>query len=187
MQSKRQTQAIDVFMMRKASPEEDRVAVAELCSVYHGVCHGHSYLSTDCGIKVNAKIFHDSSVASKVSCARTKSEALVQNVLAPYSQERLVSELKQTPLFSVGSDASNSDGTKVYPYTVQYFHEQEGVKYGLLELYEDPNETSRAFYEQIVDITESCGLSVCKISSYGADNASVNTRTTREGPFGLFT
>lgn len=66
--NKRQNRAIATFMTKKGSPEEDRVAAAELTSVYHGVLHGHSYLSTDCGIKVNTKIFHDSSIASKVSC-----------------------------------------------------------------------------------------------------------------------
>lgn len=174
VQSKRNSRAIDVFMLKKGSPEEDKVAAAELCSVYHGVRHGHSYLPTDCGVKLNALIFKDSSLAPKVSCGRTKSEALVENVLAPYSQERLVAELKKTPFFSVSSDASNSGSTKVYPYTVQYFHEEEGVKYGLLDFYEDANETSRAIYDQMVSITESCGLGVSKISSYGADNASVN-------------
>lgn len=84
----------------------------------------------------------------------------MQNVLAPYSHEHLVSELKPTSFFSVCSDASNSGRAKLYPYTVQYFHEEEGVKYGLLDFYEDPNETSRAIYEQILDITEACGLSV---------------------------
>uniref|UniRef100_A0A8C2HMQ0 Uncharacterized protein n=1 Tax=Cyprinus carpio TaxID=7962 RepID=A0A8C2HMQ0_CYPCA len=172
--SKRKNLAIATFMTKKGLPADDRIAVAELSSVYHGVLHGHSYLSTDCGNKVSAKIFHDSSIATKMSCGRTKSEALVQNVLAPYSQERLATELKHTPYFSVCSDASNSGSAKLYPYTVQYFHEDEGVKYGLLEFYEDPHETSRAIYEQILDITETNGLCASQISAYGADNASVN-------------
>ena len=71
---------VSSFNYKKASPEEDKIAAAELCSVYHGVKHGHSYLSTDCGNKVSAKIFNDSSIATKMSCGRTKSEALVQNV-----------------------------------------------------------------------------------------------------------
>uniref|UniRef100_A0A8C1TIM3 Uncharacterized protein n=1 Tax=Cyprinus carpio TaxID=7962 RepID=A0A8C1TIM3_CYPCA len=161
-------------MTKKGLPGEDRTALVEHSIVYHRVLHGHSYLSTDCGNKLSAKIFHDSSIATKMSCGRTKSEALVQNVLAPYSQERLATELKHTPYFSVCSDASNSGSAKLYPYTVQYFHEDEGVKYGLLEFYEDPHETSRAIYEQILHITEINGLCASQISAYGADNASVN-------------
>jgi hypothetical protein len=85
LSNKQKHAAIATFMTKKASPEEDKIAAAELCSVYHGVKHGHSYLSTDCGNKVSAKIFNDSSIATKMSCGRTKSEALVQNVLTARS------------------------------------------------------------------------------------------------------
>ena len=156
--NKQKQAAIATFMTKKGSPEEDKIAVAELTSVYHGVKHGHSYLSTDCGNKVSAKIFNDSTIATKMSCGRTKSEALGQNVSAPYSQEHLVTELQDAPYFSVCSDASNSGNAKLYPYTVQYFHTEEGVKYGLLEFYKDPHETSSAIYEQTVDITEKSQL-----------------------------
>ncbi|KAL7870428.1 hypothetical protein SRHO_G00079250 [Serrasalmus rhombeus] len=50
MQITRQTSAISSFMIKKDSAE-DKIAVAELTSTYHGVRHGHSYLSTDCGNK----------------------------------------------------------------------------------------------------------------------------------------
>ena len=72
------------------------------------------------------------------------------------------------------SGASNSGNAKLYPCTVQYFHGEQGVQYGLLEFYEDPHETSRAIYEQIVDITEKNALRVNQISAYGADKAFVN-------------
>lgn len=172
--NKQKQAAITTFMTRKGSPEEDKIAVAELTSIYHGVKHGHSYLSTDCGNKGSAKIFNDSTIASKMSCGRTKSEALVQNVLAPYTQEQLATQLQVAPYFSVCSDASNSGNSKLYTYTVQYFHVEEGIKYGLLEFYEDPHETSSAIYEKIVNITEENGLCLSQVSAYGADNASVN-------------
>lgn len=84
VQVTRQTKAISSFMITKSSA--DKVTVTELTATYHGVRHGHSYLSTDCGNKVGAKIFSDSDIATKMSCGRTKSEALVENVLAPFSQ-----------------------------------------------------------------------------------------------------
>jgi len=46
--------------------------------------------------------------------------------------------------------------------------------YGLLDFYDDSNESSEAIFKQIVPITENNGLSVSQISAYGADNASVN-------------
>ncbi|ROK35767.1 hypothetical protein DPX16_17510 [Anabarilius grahami] len=111
---------------------------------------------------------------TKMSCGRTKSEALVENVLAPFSQQRLAAELQKALYFAVCSDASNSGHTKLFPYTVQYFCASEGVKYGLLDFYDDSNESSEAIFKQIVSITENNGLSVSQISAYGADNASVN-------------
>lgn len=143
--------------------------MAELITTYHGVRHGH--LSTDCGNKVSAKIFSDSDIATKMSCGRTKSEAFVKNVVAPFSQERLSAELKKAHYFAVCSDASNSGHTKEFPYTVQYFSASDGVKYGLLDFYEDSDESSDAIFKQIVSITETNGLSVNQISAY---NASVN-------------
>ena len=172
METSRQTKAISSFMVTKSS--QDKVTVAELASTYHSVRHGHSYLSTDCANKLNAKIFNDSEIATKMSCGRTKTEALVENVLAPFSQQRLTADLEKSQYFSVCSDASNSGHTKVFPYTVQYFSPSEGVKYGLLDFYEDSDETSDAIFKQIVSITEHNGLSLDKISAYGADNASVN-------------
>lgn len=51
-------------------------------------------------------------MATKVRCGRTKSEALVKNVLLPYAKEKLLSELKQNVPFSLGSDASNKGNKK---------------------------------------------------------------------------
>lgn len=42
--------------------------------------HGHSYLSTDSGNIVSAKMFSDPDIATKMCCGRTKSETLVENV-----------------------------------------------------------------------------------------------------------
>lgn len=79
VQVTRQTKAISSFMITKT---QDKITVADLTATYHGVRHGHSilYLSTDCGNKVSAKISSDSDIATKMSCGRTKSEALVENV-----------------------------------------------------------------------------------------------------------
>ncbi|XP_056139652.1 F-box only protein 40 [Lampris incognitus] len=74
----------------------------------------------------------------------------------------------------MSSDASNSGNIKLFPYTVQYFKETEGVQYGLLDFYEDADGTSGAVYQQIVDVTERNGLSTRQISACGVDKASVN-------------
>lgn len=53
-------------------PENLKVAAAELAQIYHGLNHHHSYLSIECGIKLNTELFKDSAVCAKFSCGRTK-------------------------------------------------------------------------------------------------------------------
>lgn len=61
----------------------------------------------------------------------------MQNVLAPYSQERLISELKQRPFFSVSSDSSSSEfvglADSFFEKDVQYleadFHFDDPIMY----------------------------------------------------------
>lgn len=113
-------------------------------------------------------------LVTQIQSGRTKSEASVENVLAPFRQQRLAEELKRAHYFAVCCDASNSGHAKLFPYTVQYFSASEGVKYGLLEFYDDPDESSEAIFKQILTITESNGLSINQISACGADNASVD-------------
>lgn len=93
------------------SPNELNVAVAELAQVYHGVCHHHSYISIDCGVKLNCKLYSEISIAKKVKCEKTKAESLVENILAPQSLELVLKEISVTNgsqlFFSIATDASN--------------------------------------------------------------------------------
>ena len=60
---------------------------------FHTVKHHYSYKSDDCTSTLMAKIliFPDSSTAKRYSCARTKIEATVNNVLAPVSVQYVLS------------------------------------------------------------------------------------------------
>lgn len=71
-----------------------KVAATELALKFHGVKHHHSYNSQDYGNKLYPCVFNDSSVTEKVSCAQTKSEALVTRVLLSFPQEKLLNDLK---------------------------------------------------------------------------------------------
>ena len=46
---------------------DDSVAVSEASYVYHAVKHGISYNSTDCLVKLNGTLFHDSSTVKKIN------------------------------------------------------------------------------------------------------------------------
>ena len=64
---------------------EDDVAVMELTFIYDGKKFHPSFLSMECGNKVNAAIFLGSQISKKMKLGRTKIDSIVQNVLAPYA------------------------------------------------------------------------------------------------------
>lgn len=109
-----------------------------------------------------------------MTCGRTKSAAITRSVLGPFSQEKVVSDLKRVDYFAVSSDASNVGNIKTFPYAVQYFNEKHGICRKLLDFYEDSEETSLDIFQCLQKITAACDLKMSQISAYSADNASVN-------------
>ena len=172
--SQKQSKAISTFFVKKNTIEENQVVLSELVSTYHGVVHHHSYASQDCGNKLLSKLCPDSSIAAKLSCGRTKATSYVENILGPKAQEVCVAALKSAIFFGVGSDASNHTNKKLFPITVRYFLRDDGVKDHLLDFYKDNDETSKAIAGKVKEIIEENGLSLQSVSSYSADNASVN-------------
>ena len=79
-----------------------------------------------------------------------------------------------TPFFSVASDASNHGTTKLFPLSLRYWTPDLGLKSKVLDFYEDSDETSATIHQQITSKLKENGLELDMISSYSADNASVN-------------
>lgn len=168
------SQSISNFFTKKSSKEEDNVSAIEATSVYHGIKHHHSFNSQDCTNKLFSTLFPDSSLAKKVSCGRTKCTSVCESILAPAAQEILVNEIKEAKYFSVGIDASNKGNIKMFPVVVQYFHKEDGLKQGLLDFYRDPQEKSSDIKEQLCRVLRENDLDINNVSSFAADNASVN-------------
>ena len=171
---RRQNQTMTTFLVPKHTSEEDAVIRAEVASVYHSVKHGQSYNSLDCQMKLNHSLFSDSKIAAKISCGRTKATSICQNVLGPFSQDVVREELNKAFYFSVSSDSSNRGNIKTFPYAVQYFDVEHGIRQRLLDFYEDSKETHEAIFCAVKNITEANGFHLNQISAYSADNAPVN-------------
>jgi hypothetical protein len=165
--------AINNFLITKNSTEEENVTIAEVSFVYHSIRHHHSYLSSECGMKLVHKLFPDSNICKKVHCARTKSEAIAEYVLSPFSIENHLQNLSDKK-FSIATDASNKGNIKLFPVCIQYFSISEGIKNFVIDFYEDSNESSFNIYSNIKKIMISHNLKFENIISYAADNASVN-------------
>jgi hypothetical protein len=165
--------AMSMFVRSVNNKDEEKISIAELCLTYHGLNHHHSYLSSECGIKLSQQVFSDSAICKKVHCARTKLSSIVENILYPKSVALHLSKLGDKR-FSISTDASNKGNIKLYPIAIQYFTKEKGITNFVLNFYEDPNETSFAIYKNLKESLEKNNLQIKNIIAFGADNASVN-------------
>ena len=58
--------------------------------------------------------------------ARSKSEAIINSVLAPESEKLIKEDLKNISHVDVQTDASNHDAIKFFPTCIQYFYYKNG-------------------------------------------------------------
>ena len=174
VQSATQSKLLTNFFVQKNTSEENKVIAAEVASVFHYTQHHHSYLSMDCSLKLARKCFPDSKIAAKISCGKTKCEAIVCNVLAPHSVELIQKNLNDS-FFSISSDASNKKNQKLFPLCIQYYStDVGGICSRVLDFYEDSNETSDAIADRIRSILKENNLDIQRVTAYTADNAAVN-------------
>jgi len=123
------------------------VLAAELTSVYHAIKHNHSYASTDCLNKLVHQQFSDSEIAKKATCGRTKSEALVKEVLGPKFLNDVLCDLKLRPAyFGLCCDAPNRRNRKLFPVVLTYFT-PNGRKTALIDFYEDRQENAMSIFD----------------------------------------
>jgi hypothetical protein len=120
------------------------------------------------------QVFEDSEIVGKKSAGRTRMSAIVNNVLAPFSHELVLKDLKNDIPFSIATDASNKGNRKFFPVGVQYFIPEQGISFRILDFYEDAFEDSQSVRNQLCRVIMDNNLSRMYVSAYGADNASVN-------------
>lgn len=163
----------NIFSQVNSSDEND-VAFAEASFCYHSVMHSHSYISTGCVSNLFQMMFADSKTAKKYSCGKTKTAAIVTNVLGPASREIVLNQLADDRYFSISTDASNKGNIKTFPLILRYFHPQKGIQNSLLSFYSLEAEDSTTISESLLNNLHKHGLSIKNVTAYGADNANVN-------------
>ena len=91
---------------------------------FHTVKHHQSYKSNDCTSHLMRKLFPDSNILKKYSCAWTKVEAIVNNVLFPMTVKYVLNDIQELGIMylRVATDGSNHQSTKLFPIVVQYFN-----------------------------------------------------------------
>ena len=154
-----------------------QVTAAEVAQVYHTVKHNLSYNSADCGLKLTIQTLSDSTIVKKMSCGRTKAEAIVTGVLEPKSIEGVLTQLKGDDVslpFSLQTDASNKGNRKMFPLAVQFFTPEEGIVNRLLDFAENAYESAEGIVNSIQSSLDQMGLTLDNVSAFSADNANVN-------------
>ena len=92
-----------------------------------------------------AKIFPDSSIAKQFSCACTKIEAIVNNILASASLQCVLNDIQEHEIMYLGvsTDGSNHKPTKLFSIVIQYFDwKNGGMQSKFFDVRSPKNETS---------------------------------------------
>lgn len=145
------------------------VAATEATLAYHTVYHHFSYLSNH----LLSKLFEDSKTASRIQCGRTKTQAIVDNVLAPHSLNIIHKTMEHTRFVGISTDGSNHGALKVFPVVIQHFDKCNGLQHKLIEVKSLKNETSDTICDLLVEALESLDLQN-KCIAFGADNTNTN-------------
>ncbi|KAL3976494.1 toll-like receptor 1 [Sarotherodon galilaeus] len=161
MRGVKERRTLDQFVVHQATAEADMVTAAEVTHIYHTVKHGLSYNSADCALKLTVRTLNDSSIAKKMSCGRTKAEAVVTDLLSPKAIEEVIKKLKS------GKSEDVSLGLAV-------FTPEAGVVNKILDFVEIPDESAEGIVKIIQSSLENVGLSLDQVSAFSADNANVN-------------
>jgi len=168
---------VNKYFVVQNSFEEELVIAAEITKIYHTIKHNQSYNSLDCSFKLDKLIFEDSKLASKISCGRTKCEAIAQNVLAPRSLFYVFQKIKNhnPPLFySIQTDASNKKNIKFFPICIQIFTKEEGQQNFIIDFIENSDETADGMLKMIDNIFINTELKWEQVSGFSGDNCSAN-------------
>lgn len=157
------------FKNNQITPEEFKLTYIELMWTYHDVKHDHSFRDMDCTSKLLRKC-----VDRKISCGKTKTRCLVNNVISTWCQNKIKTELETAKYVVIACDASNHKSTKLLPILVRYFKiDTFEVKTCILNIHSLPNETAETVTSVISKDINSYGLNK-KVVGFLADNANVN-------------
>ena len=121
------------------------------------------------------KMFPDSTIAKKYSCARTKTTAVLNGAMAPDMILSLVDLMKAEP-FSVNVDGSNdNDLLKMYPLCVRIFDINRGrVCLRFLDMCATSVSTADGIFTKLDETLTKHGLDWSRCVGFSVDNTNVN-------------
>lgn len=149
----------------------NKVAAVEGALCYHNVRHHLSYASLDCCVKLLKDAVKDTTIFPAMHMGRTKVSAIIKGALYPYALNELLTSIRDVP-FCLGTDASNHGHRKLFPICLRYFTDE--LNEMVLDFYEDSFEDSASIKCHLQESLNKHGVDINMMTSYRADNASVN-------------
>ncbi|KAK4875643.1 hypothetical protein RN001_012065 [Aquatica leii] len=137
--------SILTFFERTDSPtsKDLDIAAAKCAWACHTMQHNYSFCSNDCSSHL---------IKQKFRCVRTKSQAIIVNLLSPMATDKLKEQFRETHSITLLTDASNHGSIKLFLVMIRYFLPYEGVKVKVLEFREQPGETSDIIVDYLKEV-----------------------------------
>lgn len=157
----------------QSNKQTQQISAVEATLAYHTVYHHFSYSSTDCTHSLHHKLFDDSKIASLIKCGKTKTQAIVDNVIAPHTLYQAQKVLKESKFVGICTDSSNHGFIKMFPVLVQFFDKFSGLNSKLIELESCKNEKSETISKLLEQTLQNFDLSD-KCIAFGGDNTNTN-------------
>ena len=130
--------------------------------------HGQSFRANECLSKLIKTI-----VEPNFSSARTKSQAVICNVLAPYVVTEVIEDLYEVKSVTISLDASNKKDFTLFPIVVRYFLPNRGIADKIIDLVSLTGEISDLHCDMLKKVIQKFNLRN-KIVALYADNTSIN-------------
>lgn len=144
--------------------------------VFHMVQENQSFRSMICLSKIIKNVFG----YSDYECSHTKSHAIVSDVFEPMVADQIKTEIIQTPFVCISTDSSNHKSTKLYPVMLRYFIATKGILTRLIELQEQPGETSEIIHKMLMDVIDEWDIRT-EVVAFCADNCPTNFGSIHRG------
>jgi hypothetical protein len=151
-----------------ASDSDLDLAAKEATYAFHTVKHDQSFNSMDCTSKVVKALFEQ-----RFSCARTKTEAIINKVLYPYETDQLKLDIQGANFVCLSLDTSGHGSDKILPVLIRYFTPKQGTCVKVLSIESIPGETSEILFKSLSSKVNEFKLHN-KVIAVCADNTNTN-------------
>lgn len=154
--------------------------------------HNLAFSLSDHATKLFPKMFPDSEVAKKFTSCRTKTTAIVTNVLGPFAREKLVKYMRSKPFSLLFDEATDIAVVKSACMVIRLFDEEAGSVrsefYRLVQLGEKAD--AQTLFEAIQSAFEEDQVPFANMIGFASDGAnammgsrnSVRTRLKAKQP-----